>query len=167
MSGVIIEETTDEYIGKIVKDKVTGYEGVCVYRVDWLFGCRQYAVIEDGKPTKSVIFDVGRLAITGVKPELQDAELEAADTGVLGKHIKSKSSGIEGKCIGTVCKIYSNPLVILEQTVEEWNEDKDHVYWLDAGEVEIIDDNEDVDPEEVQDAHYHGGMLPDNYYEDC
>jgi hypothetical protein len=48
-------------LGDLVKDKVTGFQGVIIVRTEWLNGCRRYSVqsqeLKDGKPMDAVGFD--------------------------------------------------------------------------------------------------------------
>lgn len=61
-------------LGKEGKDKVTGFEGIIVSRINYLFGCTQYGIApkaKDGKLGDTMYFDEGRIEITGrgVLPE--------------------------------------------------------------------------------------------------
>lgn len=56
-------------LGKKVKDKVTGYEGVATAKVEYLNGCIQYCVIpqvgSDGKMPEAEYIDVHQLEVVG------------------------------------------------------------------------------------------------------
>lgn len=56
-------------LGKKVKDKVTGFEGIATSKHIYLTGCNQYGVQpvvdKDGKIPELRYFDEGRLEITG------------------------------------------------------------------------------------------------------
>lgn len=60
-----------EFMGKLCKDKVTGFEGICTGRIIWLYGCDQYALtpkVSSDNPTKvgdNAWFDEGRLEVIG------------------------------------------------------------------------------------------------------
>ena len=61
-------------LGQKAKDKITGFEGIIVARVEYLFGCDQYGVspeAKDGKVNDTLYFDEGRMEIigSGVLPE--------------------------------------------------------------------------------------------------
>jgi hypothetical protein len=61
-------------LGQKAKDKITGFEGILVARVSYLYGCDQYGITPpatDGKCGDSQYFDEGRIEITGrgVLPE--------------------------------------------------------------------------------------------------
>lgn len=55
--------------GKEVKDKVTGFSGICTGQTRWMYGCDQYCVtpkVDDkGKCGDSQWFDDGRIEIVG------------------------------------------------------------------------------------------------------
>lgn len=66
-------------LGKQAKDKVTGFEGIIVAKLSYLFGCDQYGIspaAKDGKVNDTCYFDIGRVEITGdgVSPEAVQAE---------------------------------------------------------------------------------------------
>lgn len=47
--------------GDVVRDKISGFEGIIIARVDWLYGCKRYTVqtrgLKDGKPIETQGFD--------------------------------------------------------------------------------------------------------------
>lgn len=66
-------------LGKRAKDKVTGFEGVIVAKIAYLFGCEQYGVAPastDGKVNDTYYFDAGRVEIIGdgVSPDAVQIE---------------------------------------------------------------------------------------------
>lgn len=57
-----------QHLGKQAKDKVTGFEGVIVAKISYLFGCDQYGITpeaKDGKINDTCYFDEGRVEILG------------------------------------------------------------------------------------------------------
>lgn len=57
-------------LGKLAKDKVTGFKGIIVGRIEYLFGCNQYGLLpqkikEDGDVINCQYFDEGRIVILG------------------------------------------------------------------------------------------------------
>lgn len=49
-------------LGDLVRDRITGFEGIVIGRTEWLRGCDRVTVqgreLHDGKPTEPVSFDV-------------------------------------------------------------------------------------------------------------
>ena len=70
-------------LGKIGKDKITGFEGVIVGKATYLFGCHQYALApqtwnkETGKRPETEWFDEGRISIVGEGIAPSDVQVEA------------------------------------------------------------------------------------------
>lgn len=64
-----------DLLGKKVKDKITGFEGIATSKHIYLTGCNQFGVQpqvdEKGKVPDKGYFDEGRLEVTGegVKPK--------------------------------------------------------------------------------------------------
>ena len=56
-------------LGLKVKDKITGFKGIIVSRLQFLFGCNQYGVrpqkLEKGEPIDAHYIDEGRIKIIG------------------------------------------------------------------------------------------------------
>lgn len=54
-------------LGDVVKDTITGFKGVVVYRSQWLNGCNTYGVkpqdLKDGAPQKSEHLDEPQLLL--------------------------------------------------------------------------------------------------------
>ncbi len=69
-------------LGQKAKDKITGFEGILIAKVTYLYGCDQYGVTpeaRDGKTGDTQYFDEGRIEIIGkgVLPE----EVQTAKPG--------------------------------------------------------------------------------------
>lgn len=54
-------------LGDLVKDTITGFEGVVIGETRWLYGCRRFTVqprdLKDGKPIEPVSFDEPQLLV--------------------------------------------------------------------------------------------------------
>jgi hypothetical protein len=73
-------------LGQQAKDKITGFEGILVARVEYLFGCNQYGIAppaKDGKVNDTHYFDEGRIEITG--PGILAEEVKAEAPGGLNR----------------------------------------------------------------------------------
>lgn len=61
-------------LGQKAKDKITGFEGILIAKVTYLYGCDQYGIapeVRDGKIGDTTYFDEGRIEVIGqgVAPE--------------------------------------------------------------------------------------------------
>lgn len=70
-------------LGKKAKDKITGFEGIIIGKIIYLFGCHQYGIApqgydkEKGTRFETQWFDEGRIEIIG--------------DGITAEEVKSKS----------------------------------------------------------------------------
>lgn len=65
----------DKYLGKQGRDRITGFEGIIISRIKFLFGCDNLGIAsktKDGAPGPTEYFDKARVEITGpgIEPEL-------------------------------------------------------------------------------------------------
>jgi hypothetical protein len=75
-----------ENLGKAAKDRVTGFKGIIVGKISYLFGCNQYGIApeaKDGKVNETNFFDEGRIEITG--PGILKEEVSADKPGGLNR----------------------------------------------------------------------------------
>lgn len=60
-------ERGDIELGDLVKDNVTGFQGIAIGEHDWLHGCKRWSVqpqeLKDGKPVEAGNFDDPQLSI--------------------------------------------------------------------------------------------------------
>lgn len=56
-------------LGKVGKDKITGFVGILTSRCEFLTGCSRYCIqpteLRDGKPIDGIYFDEGQIEIMG------------------------------------------------------------------------------------------------------
>ena len=55
-------------LGQKAKDKVTGFAGILIGKIEYLFGCTQYGIapeVKDGKVNETNWFDEGRIEVLG------------------------------------------------------------------------------------------------------
>lgn len=76
-------------LGQEAKDKITGFKGIIIGRIQYLTGCDQYGLApktpEGQKPLQTEWFDEGRIEITG--------------KGVLAEDVKTeKNGGVNRDC---------------------------------------------------------------------
>jgi len=59
-------------LGQLVKDRITGFEGIVIAITNWLYGCNRITIqpreLKDGKPVEAQSFDVQQLEIIDDKP---------------------------------------------------------------------------------------------------
>lgn len=69
-------------LGKVGKDKVTGFRGIIIGEAKYLFGCTQYGLAaqtfdpEKGKRGETEWFDEGRIEIIGEGIKASDVQVE-------------------------------------------------------------------------------------------
>jgi len=66
-------------LGKEAKDKITGFEGIIIGKINYLFGCAQYGIApksKDGKINDTNWFDEGRVEIIGNGITLEEVKVE-------------------------------------------------------------------------------------------
>jgi hypothetical protein len=74
-------------LGKVGKDKITGFKGIIVGKANYLYGCTQYALAprvldkETGKLLETAWFDEGRI--------------EIISDGITSEEVKGKKPGAE------------------------------------------------------------------------
>lgn len=68
--------------GKKAKDKVTGFTGIIIGKIQYLFGCNQYGIApesKDGKILDTCWFDEGRVEIIGEGITAREVESESGN----------------------------------------------------------------------------------------
>jgi hypothetical protein len=76
------EMAADKFLGRLLKDKVTGFTGIAVVKGIHLFGCNTYALApaaKEGKLEDAHSFDEGRLEIIG--PGITADEVKSSKPG--------------------------------------------------------------------------------------
>lgn len=72
MFGKLKEKDFKFELGSELRDKITGFSGVVVYRSQWIHGCNVYGLrfmeLKDGKPMDTQQFDEPQLEL--VKPKV-------------------------------------------------------------------------------------------------
>ena len=71
-----------ELFGKLCRDKVTRFVGICTGRIEWMYGCDQYCLtprVKDDEPTKlneGQWFDEGRVEVIEEAIKLEEVKVE-------------------------------------------------------------------------------------------
>ena len=75
-------------LGKIGKDKITGFTGILTARCEFLTGCNRYCLqpqeLREGKPIESIYFD--------------EAQIEIISNGILPKDVQGDENGSCSPC---------------------------------------------------------------------
>lgn len=75
-------------MGKEAKDKITGFRGIIVSKVEYLYGCAQYGIVpkvtKEGKREGIEYFDEGRIIIIGkgITPKEVKVERNGAENNI-------------------------------------------------------------------------------------
>ena len=83
---------SDKFLGRLVKDKVTGFTGIAVVKGIHLFGCNTYSLqplAKDGELKESHGFDEGRLEIIG--PGITADEVKSPKPGGVNVNLMERS----------------------------------------------------------------------------
>ena len=70
-----------ENLGKEAQDKITGFKGIIVSKITYIFGCSQYGIspkvnATDGKTGSTEYFDEGRIEIIGEGINPKDVQVD-------------------------------------------------------------------------------------------
>jgi hypothetical protein len=143
-----MEKSMLENLGKLGRDKITGFEGIILATSKHLYGCDSYLLVEklkDGKSAKAD-FDKGRIEVIGDGITPSDVQTEkTVDTADLGKLGRDKVTGFEGIITAIARELYRGDSYFLTSKV------KDGAYQAgryDKDRIEIIGDG--IESSEVQ-----------------
>ena len=150
-----------DYLGRTVRDIVTGFEGICTAAIEWMYGCTQYNVkpkAEGGKQHSASLVLENQLEIVddGIRgrvdmPPFTEPEL-------FGKVCRDKITGQTGTCVGRTVNLFNCQQYVLETTPAEQNQDS-KLLWFDDGRLDVVP-GEEVSPAEVRGSSPGGVMIP-------
>lgn len=67
-------------LGKMAKDKITGFTGILTVRCEFLTGCNRYCIqpteLKDGKPIDTMYFDEGCIEVIGEGISAKEVQVE-------------------------------------------------------------------------------------------
>jgi hypothetical protein len=163
-----MENSGFDKLGKLGRDKVTGFEGVIIAKAIHLFGCNHYSLAPKAKDNEikgSVYFDEGRIEIIGEVISAEEVKVNKPDgltfdAPELGKLGRDKVTGFEGIIVAKVINLFDcNDYALLPKAVDSLNLTS---RLFDEGRIEIIGDA--ITPEEVKSDKPGGVTLdsPDN-----
>ncbi len=160
------EERDGNYLlGKTCRDIVSGFEGICVGVVEWMYGCRQFII-------KPKVDSEGK---RGAANYLFEKQLEIVDDGItgkvevphytapvyFGKECRDKVTGVIGMCIGRNVWLFNTDQYVLEIQPEDHAKES-RLVWLDDGRMEVTaTQKKSIEPEKVTSSR-PGGMFLEN-----
>ena len=151
-------------LGRKYRDCITGYEGICVAVMEWMYGCRQLllkAQNKDNPKDASAVFFPAQLDEIGERLEnIQVPEYTAPE--YYGLRCRDKVTRQTGICIGRITHLYAEQQYVLEHVPADTDKETWQI-WLDKGRIAVIDGAEHVEPEDVQSSR-PGGIFDTSYY---
>jgi len=133
-----------EILGKLGRDKVTGFEGIIFGKVIHLFGCTRYELkpkVREGKLKKTESFDEHSVEVIGEGITVEESKREKLGGKSLdiplGKLGRDKVTGFEGIIAAKGIHLFGSDTYALVPKVV--NSEVKFPQWFDAGRIEIID----------------------------
>ena len=150
--------------GKTYRDMVSGFEGICIGMVEWLYGCKQYilspkAESASKRETSSTFYEKQlEFVDDGISARVEVPEIKLQR--FFGKECVDKVTQIKGICIGRYIWLFNCDQYVLEFTTKE-DPPQTKVLILDEGRVDVVPNpTREVDPEDVESPR-PGGVLMD------
>lgn len=148
-------------LGLRAKDPISGFEGIIVSRVNYVFGCAHYGLAsektEGGATIKTEYFDEARIEIidNGVRPDgAQENEFDKIFMHQGGDEAKDKVTGFRGKIVYRIEYLHNCNQYGLAPSVDKDGKSRE-AEQFDEGRIEII--GVGVKPAEVQ-TEKRGGL---------
>ena len=139
--------------GKTYRDIVTGFEGICTGAVEWMYGCKDFALQPrsetNNKRERAALFNEKQMELVddGIVDKIEQPIID--EPVLFGKECVDKVTGVRGMCIGRGIWLFSSTQYVLEVQPED-KEKESRFMWLDAGRVEQVKDpTHEIDPKDV------------------
>ena len=153
--------------GKRYGDIVSGFEGICIGYVEWIYGCNQFILApraeNASKKESSSLFFEKQLEYLddGIVDKVETPEVSAPR--FIGMECVDKVTGFRGMCIGRYVWLFNCDQYVLEfQPDEKTRETKFNI--LDEGRIETVQNStKEIHPEEVASPR-PGGIFDPDYY---
>ena len=153
--------------GKTYRDIVSGFEGICTGKVEWMYGCTQYILAPKVESTSKKEY-----SSTFFEKQLEEVDagisgrVEAPVVGeqrFFGKECVDKVTGTRGMCIGRYIWLFNCDQYVLEYRPEEKSLETKYSI-LDEGRIEpVVDPSKEISPDEVASPRPGGVFDPDDY----
>ena len=155
-----MNESVRAVIGRKVRDRITGKEGIAVMACRWITGC-DTVMYEDleGKsrsaelPRLEILQEGGIESSAGNASQQDDEYLEN-----LGKKGRDRITGFEGVIVGLCTHAFRANQYCLQPEAKEGRIDGLEI--LDCQRIDFLDDEPSIEPESVQDRTTGGFDFP-------
>lgn len=150
-------------LGDIVKDLVTGFEGVCVAKTMWMFGCARVGVqsntLKEGAPTDMQMFDDNQMTVLK-KGAIARENIQGHTVG-LGDKVRDRLTGYTGICIAQSEQLFAaNRIGVQSETLKDGIPAE--AQWFDEPQVQVIKEKAvKIDEEKQEQTRKTGGPRPD------
>jgi hypothetical protein len=130
-------------LGWLVKDSITGFEGIAVGIVSFISGCDRVIIkprgLHDGRTIKSEHFHLFQVQVVDENPIIPEEYVCRDVTEVIqfGYTVKDKVTGFEGIAVGRLRYLYSCDQIMI-QPVEVINGKTADTESFDVGRVTIV-----------------------------
>lgn len=128
--------------GSLVRDKITGFEGVIVYRVEHMNNCVRYGVQpmvdKDGKLPESKVLEGPNLEITAPAKEDLSPTIKTSNTFKLGVKVKDCLTGLTGIVVVRLKERHSGDRYGIQSSIDAKGEIPD-IRTFDEEDLEQID----------------------------
>ena len=153
--------------GKRYGDIVSGFEGICIGYVEWIYGCNQFILApraeNASKKESSSLFFEKQLEYLddGIVDKVEIPEIDKPR--FIGMECVDKVTGFQGMCICRYVWLFNCDQYVLEfQPDDQPKETKFNI--LDEGRIEIAPNpRREIQPEEVSSPR-PGGILDPSFY---
>ena len=156
----------EEVLGRIVRNKITLKEGLCIGTLDWIFGCRIYLACprtknaegDDKYDDREIQIPEPCIEIVDTTPAIDAGFPKEEEPKFFGKICRDKVTGYEGMCIGRFWTFYAEKEYCIQGKYSKKKLRKPSAMWIDEGRVEVLQSEDTIEPEEVQ-SEYRGGCI--------
>jgi len=150
--------------GKTYRDIVSGFEGICTGKVEWMYGCTQYILAPKVESTSKKEY-----SSTFFEKQLEEVDVGISDRveapvvgeqRFFGKECVDKVTGTRGMCIGRYIWLFNSDQYVLQYQPKA--DSREHALLiLDEGRVEVAAKaTREVKPEDVAGPR-PGGVFMD------
>jgi len=153
-------------LGRVVRDKVTGFVGVAENVATYMYGCDRYYVQPfvdgDGKVPDGRMVDDPQLVVVEGKAKVMDLVKLPAQLVEMGQLVKDPIAGVEGTVIGRAIYLNGCSRVLIQ--MKQINGKIIEPYWVDEKQVEpqqtFLGKKKITKEPDNQETRFSGGPVP-------